>query len=359
MKPAFPHEVSLRLIAASKDAGREGNLRAGASVSIVVLERRGSELYRVAIGQNILSAVSTSPLEIGAVLKARVERLGGAILLRLESPSQGQTEGASGRDSLSALLRAASLPDDPSGRLAAAALLREGLSPDLRSLGRVRRASLREGADGGWTDLAAQMEAKGLPAEDTPLAALVDLAQGRGQGGRGEGWKQGQEGPEVEEGELPRVLGELLRQCALRSAEESGIPSQDSLALFNHLRGPEGSWVIVPFCFSLDAVDFSGSFRIHLPWVRGGQGLFEARFSVSRGTSSRFWSFLLSFGGGRVSSLRVDAPDISDKGLFASQFEGFGAELALLGCRLRLSSRDEGVGENPPDARAAGLAFDA
>jgi hypothetical protein len=349
MRTTGPNEASLRLTSA--DAG----LRAGAIVSVVVRERIGADfkgiggLYRVAIGPRLLTASSATGLEPGTVLKARVERSGDAILLRIAARDL--------RESAGPALSAAGLPNDVAARAAVAALLREGMAPEARALARVRRAALREAAEGGeWTDLAAKMEAKGIPAEGAALEGLVFLSKGgyESADGGGEGDREERQGTELvetlelPESELPSVLGALLRGLVIRTG------GSGPLTLFNHLRGPQGSWVFVPFRFALDAVDFSGSFRIQLPYVLGGYGLFEASFSASRGTASEDWSFFLSFGGGKTSTLRIERPEGGNGGLGGSLFDKFAAELAALSCSVRVSSRGaaEGAGDEGLDLNA-------
>jgi hypothetical protein len=272
------------------------------------------------------------------------------------------------------------LPNDQAARSALAALLREGMAPEARSLARVRRAALRDGESGGeGTDLAAKMEAKGMSAEEAALSDILSFMNGRGGGGRSRDDGRGEEGREaapealspeeiapkalapseavdqdkdflveVPEDELSTVLAGLFRAIVSRAGG-----SCDSLSLFNHLRGPEGSWVIVPFRFELDAVDFAGSFRILLPYVRGGQGRFEAFFSASRGPSSEDWSFFAGFGGGRAPSLRIDPPRGGAIGSRArSGLAALADELAAFSCSVRLGDRgvDHGSGGLDLDA---------
>jgi hypothetical protein len=403
MRTPGPVDPSLRIVdaGAGRGPGREAGLKAGALVSLVVRERIGSELYRVSIGRELLTASSSTPLEIGSLLKARVE--GSGLLLRVlasrEGPSSTQGGSSAGKrtnagDATSAAFRAAAagsaaaraagaesaaaraasvlsaagLPSDAAARSALAALLREGMAPEARALSRVRRAALREGEGSGEaTELAARMEAKGMSAEDAALSEILSFMDGRGRGGRGKGEYRGGAGggdepgfppaeppssgaidpdkdfrAELSEAELPRFLAGLLRAMASRPG--GGC---DSLSLFNHLRGPEGSWVIVPFRIDLDAVDFAGSFRIQLPYVRGGQGRFEAFFSASRGPSAEDWSFFISFGGGRPPSLRIEAPrGTAAESLARSRLGGLAAELAAHACSVRMGEgeRERGGG---------------
>jgi hypothetical protein len=211
------------------------------------------------------------------------------------------------------------------------------------------------------------MEAKGVPAEGDALESLLRECSGipsegrRGAtggkdfGARGEADReQLQDGGEfgdlgrdmermVPEPELRQVLAALLRALATRSGAGVGSPGREgeSLALFNHLRGPEGSWVIVPFRFALDAVDFAGSFRIQLPYVRGGAGLLEARFSATRGAIREEWAVDLGFGGGRASALRIKAPEGRERYLAGSEFDALITDLAALDCSVRGAFREE------------------
>jgi hypothetical protein len=316
-------------------------------------------MYRVSIGQRILKAFSATPLEPGQGLKARVERSRTALVLRV----------AATEERASAALPPTGIPNDPAARLALAALLRAGMGPEPRALARVRRAALREDGE-AWSDLAAKMEAKGLAAEDEAIEALVGaLAKGEDRGGgqtlpdEGQDAAGGRQAPmgevklEVPESELPETLASVLRDLAMRCATQTGAETAKSalaLTLFNHARGPEGSWVIVPFHFSLDSVDFAGSFRIQLPYVRGGRGRFEARFSASRGSKSEAWAFFIEYGGSRDSSLRIERPDRPGILESSAAFGELASSLLPLSCSVRLCSRGEGA-----EARSPGLDLDA
>jgi hypothetical protein len=344
------------------------SLKAGALVSVLVRERLGPELYRVSIGPRLLTASSATLLEPGTLLKARVERAGDSLILRIGS-GDGLVKNRT--EALPSAISPSSMPNDAAAQAAAAALLREGVAPEPRSLSRVRRALLREAAEGGELgDLAARMEAKGLAAETTALDGLersYAFAEPReGFGGSGgeapaegrDGEGRGGSGPpplELQEAELPRVLADLIRSLLTRTSGGTQSASSLSLALFNHLRGPQGSWVIVPFHFALDAIDFAGSFRIQLPYVRAGQGLFDARFSASRGPSSEDWSFFLNFGGGQVTSLRIQAPK-GKIGRSSKRFAELADGLSSLACSLRFSDEIEG---ERAGARGSRLDLDA
>jgi hypothetical protein len=276
----------------------------------------------------------------------------------------------SSSDKAASLLAAARLPNDLAGRIALAALLGAGLSPEARALGRVRLAALRgasEGREEELASLAARMEEKGMAAESDALDELSALGDGRsggrgsaGRDGAGEGGSSGggnaPRSPnaqvaersldrdfelEIPEEELPTVLGSLVRRIVERT-EASGCPTQEasSLALFNRLLGKGGGWVLAPFHFSLGEVDFAGSFRIQLPYLCGGEGRFEAYFSASHGSHREDWSFFVSFGGSRPSSLRLVAPS-KDK-LPPVRVDELSSVLAASFCSLAISEKGTG-----------------
>jgi hypothetical protein len=395
MRTPGPVDPSVRLVNASADrgAGPVAGLKAGSFVFVEVRERMGGELYRVAVGGRLFVASSASPLETGSLLKARVERASEGLVLRLLPREADERAVAEKAIANKATLPRGSLPIDlrpgdssatAAALAAATALLREGVAPEARALSRVRRAALRDADQGGEAvDLAARMEAKGIPAEEDALGALLDLMGGPGGSGGGASEERDRrerapggepnEDPslegsvepwtsidlerdfrvEVPEEEFPRRLAALLRAMSMRVGEGS-----DALFLFNHARGPEGHWLLVPFSFEADSVAFKGGLRIQLPYVRGGPGRIEAAFEVSRGSLTEDWSFFASFGGGRPPSLRIQAPRGSVVGTLArSRLDSLARSLAPFACAVSFSERD---GERTASgAEGGGLDLDA
>ncbi|HET7839084.1 MAG TPA: hypothetical protein VFL04_04950 [Rectinemataceae bacterium] len=347
-------------------AGQGQKLRAGALVSVTVLESRSPGSYLVQVGGRRLSASGPAGLQPGSLFRAKVESTPGGLILRAMAPPRQAGAG------MAEILARSGLPDDRASRLALTALLGEGLRPQAPALSRVRRAFARAGGEGEESAsgselgrLAARMEAAGLGSEDgilEALAAETGLPSGSGGGGGAQGGDGSGTGPgggqktagrrlELAGDELPAVLGALLRQTVLGSGGEGSL-----LNLFNHARGAEGSWIYAPFRFELDSVAFSGCFRVKLPLQMGGPGRIEADFEATRrGSEPRTWSLGLAFGGSGRSALGIRANAGRDKALAAADLAGFEADLAASGCSLKLVS-DE-AGEDP--LPASGLELDA
>jgi hypothetical protein len=393
MKTAGSVDASLFVRGADTGAGRGESLKAGAVVFIEVRERLGPELYRIAVGSRLMTASSSAALEAGTLLRARVERSGAGLVLRMLDAGRGA------RDAAAQAILKAGLPLDEASRVALAALLGAGISPGGAALGRVRQAALRAAAAGredesGLVELAARMEAKGLAADEAALDELARAGDGRSGdrsesglgsgGGRGDG--AGERGGEAElpageaslasnidlesdferaipEDELPAGLGVFLRALVLRTAEAGRVPlesrapfegvSGERLGLFNHAKAKDGAWLLVPFRFALDSVAFAGNLRIQLPCVPGGPGRIEARFDASGESPPETWRASLSFGGGARPALRIADPKGAGSLRFRSLIESFEAGMAGLGFRVAVGPSGDG------GAMGGGLDLDA
>jgi hypothetical protein len=411
MKTAGSADASLLVRGADNGAGRgagpRAGLKAGAVVFVEVRERLAPDSYRIAVGTRLMTASSRAVLEPGSLLKARVERSGDGFILRLLDAGRGP------RDAAAQAILKAGLPLDAASRAALAALLGAGMSPDAAALGRVRQAALRgalraaQGAaaagsddESGLVELAARMEAKGIDAEESALDALASAGDGRSGGrftegkgdgdDRGKGSDGGGDSPEglsegaaepihpedldfdadfsryLPERDLPAGLGAFLKVLILRAGGEressaqssgaSGGEDSESLGLFNHAKGKDGAWLLVPFRFALDSVAFAGSFRIQLPYVPGGPGRIDARFDSSGEGRARTWIASLSFGGGARPALRLEAPGDAEPTRFRPLLDSFRAEMAALGLTAASSPRTESQPYAEPPSAASGRA---
>jgi hypothetical protein len=351
MRTAGPSD-SLFLV---NSAGSSPGLRVGAVVFVTIREKLAPGLFRIAVANGSLVARAGGDFTLGSTFRARVERSsGGGTRLHVLPAREGQKGG------LPEILARGGLSDDIAGRLAAAALLSEGMSPETRALARVRRLLLRRSgssisAGDDSTDpldaerraLAARMEAKGIPAEEEVFEAIAAESDGSAKDGRHERGKSDNKErsgdftdiengfvARVSETELPSVLGMLIRALAMRAGGEGSF-----LNLFNHFRGPEGSWIYVPFRFGLDSIDFSGQLRIKLPYLAGGAGRLEAGFSVRKEgqAADSVWAIALSFGGGAKPALRLSPGCEKTGNKTAGMLPILEGELTRFGCSVVLA----------------------
>lgn len=312
-------------------AGTEAKLRAGAFVSLRVLGEGGPGLWRLDLGGRLLLARSELQLRPGELLRARVERGGEGLVLRLlASPAARQD----------ALLAGLGLPPDAASRAALLALLAEGLKPEAARLLRLRRVGLTATGEEERREraaLGARLEAKGLGAEAGGVEALRALLAGRGPGGedasregkregrnpgpppipppsgQGEGSRGGEaatgSGPEARPAEGPPA-SELAELEALLSSLAGRRGEGGLLSLFNHL-GKRGG-VLLPFAFSYGNIAFEGSLLLQLPQFPGAPPRLEARFAAGRAEElsedRRPWYLVLDRVGSGGWRLRFEAP---------------------------------------------------
>lgn len=335
----------------SANAG-PGTLQAGVSISVTVLEDLGQGLWKVAAGGRLLTARAETLLQPGAKFLARVEigPDGESLLLRIQEAPQG----AAGPRGFDSLVRDAGLPLDAAGRWAASALLSMGQKALAPVLARVRRAVLSEGdldpkSMEARAGLAASLEAKGLAASPEAVDALFGLSQGSvgedggGSGGEAQSRNPGQPTGEVERQipseEVEAALSAYLRDLCLSVSQDSeaslGRGKEGLLGLFNHARGTLGGSILIPFAFSLDAIAFSGNFRILLPYMAGGPGRIEARFTATdrEGLKESAWAFDLGLGGKAPQLSLLEARGEAPRDGLAREL---GRELEGLGCSLSL-----------------------
>ena len=336
-------------------AGSGVTLQAGALVSLKVLAELGKGLYRVSLGGRELSAQSSSPLLIGALLKARVERAG--------TPSPGtQAEGgslvlrilASAAEKQADLLSGLGISPDRAALAALAASLAEGIKPDGSRLGRMRRAvaSGNEGEEEQRAAFAARLESKGLESSPAFVDTLVALAGGGDDASPGEGARDEAErlesaeqpGSDAGDDELLSALAGLLQKLFTRSGPDSGL-----LGLYNHARGDRGE-LLVPFLFELGFIEFRGSFLLHLPHIVGGPLVVEGRFRASKqggdDPKGSYWGFVLESTARGGSILRLGPP-------VACDFSGLESGLAASGCVLKVDvGGGEAIGLDEVDAHA-------
>ncbi|MBN1837198.1 MAG: hypothetical protein JW820_15180 [Spirochaetales bacterium] len=242
-KPFLP---SLRL-----SAGTPVNLRSGDFIFVRVLERLGEGSWAVGIKGRVVRAVSNLELVPGQRLRARVMVEQGRTVLRLEGGREGQVE---------SLLRRAGLPQEMDVRLIVTAFLRSGLAVRSEQVLEVRRLLEKLRLDPRRAArLAALALEKGIDPKSPGLEELLPvLTYGDGR----------EERRRYRGREMPHGRREL--QKALTEGREEG----SALQLFNHLRGREGTWVVVP---------------LHFAWGSGGHlyGTLRLLYDEAKGASRR------------------------------------------------------------------------
>jgi hypothetical protein len=265
---AGPQPFSLRL-----DRPLGPGIRAGALLSLQVLEPLGAGRWLVSIRGRSIPVSAEVPLQPGTRLLARVLASGGRILLRVTDP---------------ALRPEAPLGPAPAERIVAA-FLAAGLNPRPQEVQKLRRLLERlRLPPQSHARLAVMLLQKGMELDSPGVAGLLgDLAYGQ-SGGRGR--RQARPWP----GKPGRLAGELRADL-----QRPGGGQPSALPLFNHLQNLPEQWFVIPY----DYGEVSGTIRL-----RRRPPAAEADRLVLITDSP--WSFVLnrSAGGFRLRALCAGAP---------------------------------------------------
>ncbi len=224
-------------------AWKEPGLRGGDLVSLSIIKRLDGNKWAVGINGRVYPAFSALDLEPGAVLSARVSTAGRRLVLTLETKA--------GDPALQALLRQGLAGGEADG-IAAAGLLKAGLSVTAEIVEKMKTAmaksSLRK--ERAARGLAAMAD-KGLDISGRSADRLLEtLGFGEGGGGERERYRRGG----LPEG---RTAGKSMRAVLPGSA---GKP--DALAVFNHLKGRNQSWIVVPYIFGEGPEEIAGTIKL-------------------------------------------------------------------------------------------------
>jgi hypothetical protein len=251
-----PVQLSIRV-----DARSKVQLRPGDFVFLEVIKRLADGKWAVRIEGKALTARSELPLYPGQRLRAQVAaspgRLAqGRLVLRLsETPA----------DPVQSLLRQQGLKQDAVAAEIAGALLRGGVPARSETVQQARRLLAKTRLDPKRAArLVALAAEKKLDLGSPGLAAVIETLS-YGDQERGRRRYRGRQMP----GEAPELAG------TLRAVVEQAQPSEDNaLQLFNHLKGEQAAWVIVPYDFT-----YPPSGRIY--------GTIRLRFDPSRRRTDR------------------------------------------------------------------------
>jgi hypothetical protein len=273
MKP-IPVDLKLTLNARS-----ELSLRSGDSVLVTVIKRLTGNKWAVGIRGRVLPAFSEVELTPGQRLRALVGIQRGRITLRIS----GQAA-----DPIQELILRQGLQPSQLVQSIVTAFLRSGLPIAPERLLQVRQLLERLKLEPRkFARLIAIILEKGIDPRSRGLERLL-LILGYGEQESGGERGRGRRGP-LDPEKLARQL-----QSDIESPE-SGEGS--SLQVFNHLQGPDQTWVVIPFSYSFeDSGTVYGTIRLRYD-VRRQRS--DRLIVVVRSAQGGKWSFVLKNGSRR------------------------------------------------------------
>jgi hypothetical protein len=244
---------------------------------VKVIKRLAGNKWAVGIRGRVLPAVSEVELSPGQRLRALVRVHQGRVTLKISGEAS---------DAIQDLIIRQGLRADALMERIVAAFLRSGLTVAPERLQLAHRLLRRSKLDTkAFTRLLAIVLEKGIDPHSRGLEQLLALL-GYGEqesGGRRGGKRQMPTDPE----KLARQLQEEL--------EHSGEGEGSSLQVFNHLRGSEHTWIIIPFDYTHEhSGRIFGTIRLRYQPRRQQT---DRLIVMARAESGAKWSFLLNNGG--------------------------------------------------------------
>jgi len=268
MKP-IPASLKLNLNARS-----ELSLRSGDSVLVTVIKRLTGNKWAVGIRGRVLPAFSEVELTPGQRLRALVGIRHGRITLKIS----GQAT-----DAIQDLIVRQGLQPSQLVESIVTAFLRSALAIVPDRLDQVRQLLERLRLDPKkFARIVAIILEKGIDLRSRGLEQLLLLL------GYGEQESEGEQGRRRRRPPDPEQLAEQLRS----DIERPGSGQGSSLQVFNHLQGPEHTWVVIPINYSFEGSGpVYGTLRLRYN-VR--QQRTDRLILVARSARGGKWSFVLN-----------------------------------------------------------------
>jgi hypothetical protein len=272
-----PIPVSLKL---NLNARSELSLRSGDSVWVTVIKRLTGSKWAVGIRGRVLPAFSEVELTPGQRLRALVGVRQGRITLKIA----GQAA-----DPIQDLIVRQGLQPNQFVESIVTAFLRSSLAIAPERVDQVRQLLHRLRLDPKrFARIIAIVLEKGIDLRSRGLEQLVFLL------GYGEQESEGERRRGRRRSGDPQVLADQVQS----DVERPGSGEGSSLQVFNHLRGSEHTWVIIPIDYSLeDSGRIYGTLRLRFD-VR--QQRTDRLVVALRGAKGGKWSFLLDLPSSRV-----------------------------------------------------------
>ena len=297
-------------------------MREGDFVFARVLKNLGGGNYLVSFAGGRFAAKSAQNLVAGQTFRAQISLAGGSVALKI-IPGAADQGGENLVKAFSVLspeasefLAALGLPADGVSAKILQSMTQGGFKIDARFMQKIRRLAQKfKGRESQAAEAALALEEKGVDSDSAALDQIMDALEGRAgqegqagqnasanqKGGRDDsgqtnnGGAAGQESAAVQGADYQQILGEVKRffdfaagMAGLANPGDSGASgvalteqNAGALALFNHLRGGDGSaqkekkgWLLFPFEYQINsdknssAEEGNGALRLYLDYEK-------------------------------------------------------------------------------------------
>lgn len=257
-------------------AGPELRLRSGDLISLQVIKRIYGNKWAVGLQGRVIPAYSDLDLIPGKTLRVLVNRVGDRYVLKLTDP---------GVNPIHELLLREGLSSNKVSEQIVASLLRTGIGVKAQIVQQVQKLLDRMKLNPRrFSRLIALLLDKKLDISSPVIEKLIHLL------GYGEGNSEKQD-RRYKKRRMPEKISGIAEELK-KSIIESNTDEENTLQLFNHLRGSQETWIIIPYNFSYPEEDhLYGTIRIQYDPFQEKPGRFILIVKQKKG---EIWSFILS-----------------------------------------------------------------
>lgn len=320
-------------------SGVQQNLREGDFVFARVLKNLGGGNYLVSFAGGRFAAKSAQNLVAGQTFRAQISLAGGSVALKI-IPGVADQGGENLVKAFSVLspearefLAALGLSADGVSAKILQSMMQNGFKIDARFMQKIRRAAQKfKGREAEAAEAALALEEKGVDCDSAALDQIMDALEGRagqeGQAGQNaSGDEAGGQGADYQQ-----ILGEVKRFFDFAAGIGGAVNPGDSgasgvalteqnagaLALFNHLRGGDGSaqkekkgWLLFPFEYQINSdknspvEEGNGALRLYLDYEKAQ----VEKMTINFKTICANLFFALYFEGKKVRKLIISSDD--------------------------------------------------
>lgn len=320
-------------------SGVQQNLREGDFVFARVLKNLGGGNYLVSFAGGRFAAKSAQNLVAGQTFRAQISLAGQSVALKI-IPGAADQGGENLVKAFSVLspearefLAALGLPADGVSAKILQSMMQNGFKIDARFMQKIRRLAQKfKGREAEAAEAALALEEKGVDSDSAALDQIMAALEGRagqeGQAGQNaSGDEAGGQGADYQQ-----ILGEVKRFFDFAAGIGGAVNPGDSgasgvaltkqnagaLALFNHLRGGDGSaqkekkgWLLFPFEYQINSdknspvEEGNGALRLYLDYEKAQ----VEKMTINFKTICANLFFALYFEGKKVRKLIISSDD--------------------------------------------------
>lgn len=320
-------------------SGVQQNLREGDFVFARVLKNLGGGNYLVSFAGGRFAAKSAQNLVAGQTFRAQISLAGGSVALKI-IPGVADQGGENLVKAFSVLspearefLAALGLSADGVSAKILQSMMQNGFKIDARFMQKIRRLAQKfKGREAEAAEAALALEEKGVDSDSAALDQIMDALEGRaGQEGQAGQNASGEEAG-VQGADYQQILGEVKRFFDFAAGIGGAVNPGDSgasgvalteqnagaLALFNHLRGGDGSaqkekkgWLLFPFEYQINSdknspvEEGNGGLRLYLDYEKAQ----VEKMTINFKTICANLFFALYFEGKKVRKLIISSDD--------------------------------------------------